>query len=85
MSLESSPYFPVRVSYTQAHILFIKYLIPFQLGALFSTLADVHLNLCKNHTFSSNTGVSMVSAPWRLKQLMMVLKTFSLIAICLGL
>lgn len=71
--------------HTSTHILFIVYLIMFQLAVVFSTLADVHSNLCKNCTFSSNTGVSMVSAPWRLKQLMMVLKTFSLIAICLGL
>lgn len=38
-----------------------------------------------SHTFSSNTGVSMTSAPWRLKQVMIALKTLSRMAICLGL
>lgn len=42
-------------------------------------------SLCEKSTFSSKTGVSMVSAPWRLKQPVMMLKTFSLMAICLGL
>lgn len=35
-------------------------------------------------TFSSNTGVSMTSAPWRLKQEMMALKALSRMAISLG-
>lgn len=35
-------------------------------------------------TFSSNTGVSMTSAPWRLKHEMMALKALSRMAISLG-
>lgn len=49
------------------------------------TILNVCSSLCENSTFNSKTGVSMVSAPWRLKQPVMMLKTFSLMAICLGL
>lgn len=41
--------------------------------------------LSLTNTLSSNTGVSMVSAPWRLKHLMIVLNTPSRMAICWGL
>jgi len=42
-------------------------------------------NYQKVITFNSKTGVSNVSAPWRLKQLMIVLNAFSLMVICIGL